>query len=371
LAEFECEDSVAEKSLRVRSVLLLVLPMLLAAACSEEAPEPEEVVRPIKILELGGAADGTLREFPGTVGAAQHAEMGFEVAGRVVEFPVEEGQRVEEGEQLARLDDRDYQARLDSAKAKVEDARVNFERATILFNEGVSPKAELDRKRTFFEVQEANYREAEKALEDTVLRAPFTGVVATKLVKDFRNVQAKEPVLILQDDSSFEIQIYIPERDIHRPPRQGDGRDELTARVQPRVSLSSQPDESFPAKIKEFSTTADPDTRTFRVTLSFDPPAGGSILPGMTAKVTARAQGVANVAGYRIPASAALADDEGNAFVWVVDPAAMTVARRSIELGGLSGSEVTVLSGLSAEDQVAISGVHQLREGMRVSRYGR
>jgi len=357
--------------MRVRRVLCMALPILLAAACSEEALEPEVVVRPIKILELGSASDGEFREFPGTIGATQHAEMGFEVAGRVIEFPVEEGQRVEEGQQLARLDDRDYQARLDSAKALVEDARVNFERATTLFNEGVSPKAELDRKRAFFEVQEASYREAEKAFEDTILRAPFAGVIATKLVKDFRNVQAKEPVLILQDDSSFEIQIYIPERDIHRPPRAGDGRDELTARVQPRVSVSARPDESFPAVVKEFATTADPDTRTFRVTLAFDPPESVTMLPGMTAKVTARAQGVANVGGYKIPASAALADDAGSAFVWVVEPEAMTVARRSVELGGLSGSEVTVLSGLSAEDQVAISGVHQLREGMRVSRYGR
>jgi RND family efflux transporter MFP subunit len=357
--------------MRARRVLRVTLPILLVAACSEEAPEPEPVVRPVKILEVGAAESGGLREFPGTVGAAQHAEMGFEVAGRVVEFPVEEGQRVEEGQELARLDDRDYRARLDSARALVEDARTNRDRSQILFDEGVTPKAELDRKRSIFDVQEANYREAEKALEDTVLHAPFSGIVATKLVKDFRNVQAKEPVLVLQDDSSFEIQVYIPERDVRRPPSQRGGRDELTARVQPKVSLSSQPGVSFPARVKEFSTSADPDTRTFRVTLSFDPPKDVAVLPGMTAKVTVRAEGVANASGYRIPAAAAIADDEGNPFVWVVDPETMAVERRSVELGELAEDEVTIVSGLSAGDQVAVSGVHQLREGMIVSRYGR
>jgi len=353
--------------LRITSVAALTA---LATACTEPTAETEEVIRPIKILEIGSAVAGETREFPGTIGATQHAEMGFEVAGRVIEFPVQEGQQVAQGEVLARLDDRDYQARLDSARALREDARTNYDRAQKLYDEGVTPKAELDRKRAFFEVQDANYREAEKAVEDTVLRAPFAGVVATKLVKDFRNVQAKEPVLILQDDSSFEIEVYIPERDVRRPPRIGTTRAELTARIRPRVALTSRPDASFPAEIVEFSTNADPNTRTFKVTLAFDRPENVAVLPGMTAKVTVQARGVADAAGYRIPASAALADDQGHAFVWIVDPESMSVARRPVELGTLAEDQVTVLAGLAPGDQVAISGVHQLRDGMRVSRYG-
>jgi multidrug resistance efflux pump len=71
------------------------------------------------------------------------------------------------------------------------------------------------------EVTEAELRVSQKAVEDTVLRAPFDGVMARKLVEDFANVNAKEPVLVFQDTSHLEIQINIPERD--RPPRRTTG----------------------------------------------------------------------------------------------------------------------------------------------------
>ena len=71
----------------------------------------------------------------------------------------------------------------------------------------------------------------------------------------------------------------------------------------------------------------------------------------------------------RIPANATVSDDEGKPFVWRVDPSSMRVHPAPLELGELSGSEVSVLGGLSDGDLIAISGVHQLREGMAVRRF--
>jgi multidrug efflux pump subunit AcrA (membrane-fusion protein) len=74
------------------------------------------------------------------------------------------------------------------------------------------------------------------------------------------------------------------------------------------------------------------------------------------------------VAGFSIPAAATLADESGQATVWVVDPDSMTVRRAPVELGEMTGAEVEVRSGLSSGDLIAISGVHQLREGIPVRR---
>ena len=142
-----------------------------------------------------------------------------------------------------------------------------------------------------------------------------------------------------------------------------------SSRTKPEVRISSIPDRSFPARIQEFATTADPTTRTYQATFAFENPADVTIFPGMTAKVTLHISGLeGSGGGFAIPAKAALADEKGDAFVWVVDPAAMTVHRRPVTLGEMSGSTVAVQDGLASGDQVAISGVHQLREGMVVRR---
>jgi len=352
---------------RALALLIAVTTVLVfASGCSEEAPPPEPSFRPIKTLTIGGTASGGLREYPGTIAAAQNAELSFGVAARLEAFDVKEGQEVEAGAILARLDDRDYQARLDSARADLTNAKTEHERYQKLFEEGVVPASERDARKTAYEVSEARFREAEKASEETILRAPFAGTVAKRLVDDFENVLAKQAILILQDDKGLEIKINIPERDAARG---RSDREEMERRLRPRVVVTSLPDRELPARIQEFSTTADPATRTFEVTLTFDPPEDVRVFSGMTAKVVIDAQ--AEVAeGLTIPSGAALADEGGSAYVWLVEPGAMTVSRRQVELGELSGSEVSVLGGLAAGDEIAISGMHQLREGMAVRRLG-
>jgi RND family efflux transporter MFP subunit len=239
-----------------------------------------------------------------------------------------------------------------------------------LFEADVASQQQLDVAKKNFEVAEARLRTALKSLEDdAVLRAPFSGIVARKLVEDFQNVQAKQTVLVLQDDSTLELRVDVPEADFGRMPPDLSNQ-ERTDRTKPEVSVSSIPDRSFPARIQEFSTTADPTTRTYQATFAFENPGDVTILPGMTAKVTVRLSAPEGGGGaFAIPAQAALADEQGDAFVWVVDPAAMTVHRRPVTLGEMSGSTVAVQSGLASGDQIAISGVHQLREGMVVRRY--
>ncbi|MFQ5656396.1 MAG: efflux RND transporter periplasmic adaptor subunit [Candidatus Methylomirabilales bacterium] len=340
---------------------------LTAAGCGErEAVEEKPVPRPVKILTLGQSNSPTQREYPGTIRATQTADMGFEVAGRIIERPVKEGEEVKKGTVLARLDDRDYVASLDTAKAKLRKAEADHRRGMSIYKEdsGAISQARLDRYREELDVARAKLRVAQKAVEDTELRAPFKGINARKLVDDYANVNAKDPVLVFQDTSHLEIEVNVPERDMVGGSKTNE---EATAEIKPEVIVSAIPNRTFPARIKEFASKADPETRTFQVTLIFDSPEDVSVLPGMTAKVRVKSAAISEK--VRIPAAAALTDESGKAYVWLVDPSSMTVRRTPVEVGPLSGSEVEVHKGLSRGDQVAISGVHQLREGMVVRRF--
>lgn len=347
-------------AMTTRSATLLAA-ALIAASCAEKAPPPEPpAVRPVKMLEIGGGAT-QVREYPGRIKAAQEAKLGFEVPGRILERPLDEGTHVEKGQVIAKLDPRDYEARLESARAELTKARKDYERWKKLFAEKVVAEIELDRKKRAVDVAEAAMRQAEKALEDTELRAPFTGVIARRLVEDYVNVQAKEPVVVLEDDSALEIRVNVPERDMVGGARRD--LDELTERLKPRVVLSSLPDRSFPARFTEIATAADPVTRTYRVTLRFERPADATVLSGMTGKLIVtlppeRARGV------WIPAHAVFADPQRKPHVWVVEDGKVHV--REVEVGEMAGGEIHVLSGLGPGETIAVSGVHQLQEGQRV-----
>lgn len=348
-------------------VCALLWPVLFGAGCGKPPVEAPPVVRPVKVVTVGEAGVETTREFPGTIRATREAALSFEVAGRIIERLVGEGQQVKEGEAMARLDDRDLQASLDQVKAGLRKAEADLDRSVRIREEdpGAISTSKIDADKRGVEVYEAEMRIAEKALEDAVLRAPFAGMVARRLAENFQNVQAKETVFELQDISQLEIEISVPERDVAQG-RVNRAPTDMTQDTQPTVHISALPDSSFPARVSEFATRADPATRTFQVRLVFEPPEDVRILPGMTARVNIHAETPDVV---RLPSHAAVADEQGRAQVWVLDPDTMTVKAKSVRLGDMAGDEIAVLEGLSAGELVVVSGVSKLREGMKVRRH--
>ena len=108
--------------------LLAFAGMVLLAACEKQVEEREPVVRPVRILTIGGPGDGRKLSYAGEIRAGETADLGFEVPGRIVEFLVIEGQEVVKGDLLARLDPADFQAQLDQADANYRQAVTTYER---------------------------------------------------------------------------------------------------------------------------------------------------------------------------------------------------------------------------------------------------
>lgn len=351
---------------RIRGVIVaLALAAALAGCGGGEVVEAPEVIRPIKMMEVGPAASLFEREFPGRVEATLEAQVGFEVAGRLAALPVAEGQAVRRGQLLARLDPADFEARRAAAEADLNAAQADFARFEELLEKDAVSRREYEARRRNFEVAQAQLQIVQKALNDTRLVAPFRGRVARKLVDDYQSVSAKQPVVLLQDISALEIRVSVPEADLAL----GDPTAPIPE-VDARVEVTSFPDRSFPARLAEISTAADPVTRTFEATFAFEPESDVRVLPGMTARVRVSTDKSARQAsaGYAIPSAATVVGDDGRAYVWKVDADSMQVSRAPVELGALRQDDVLVESGLVEGELVATSGVHHLREGMRVRR---
>jgi RND family efflux transporter MFP subunit len=350
---------------------LAVAPFLLAIAmlvsCKEEVVvEPEPTPRPIKIYRLEGQQGATRPDYPGRIKAIKVVELAFEVEGRIIDWNVEEGQRVKKGEILSRLDPRDYQAQSEAARARLRLAEAEYRRESKLFASGSGTQRDLDVATRSRDVSRAELRITQKALEDTRLRATFDGVIARKLVTDFRNVAAREPVLLLQDESVMEVVVDVPERDLAGAQKQT-SLEVFNKQAKPVVELSAVPGRQYPVKLTELATAADPNTRTFRATFSMKKPDGVGVLAGMTAKLILTGMRTTAADDFLLPVEAVLADSEEKPYVWLVDPEAMTVSKLPVEVGEITGDRIVVKEGLEGGQAIAMSGVHLLDEGMIVT----
>jgi len=353
--------AIAAKSLAGAMIALL-------SSCGDpEDQQSAERPRPVKVIEVHNGGVPKTVEFPGQIMAVQQTWKAFEVTGRITELPVKESDIVRKGDLLARLDPRDFRSARDSAKARHESAVAVEARLRPLFEKRAVSQQQLELAERDTRTAKANLERAQKALDDTELVADFDGTVAKIMVDDFANVAAKENVMLIQDTSSLEIIIHVPES-ILAIPIEGEGDAERVAKANPVVIPSTMPEQRFPAKYAEASDTADPVTRTYQVTLAFTPPPELQIHPGMTAKVQATipANERSRSQGYPLPAASVFSDDQGRAHVWRVDPESLTIAPAMVEMGAVVGDSIVVTGEITDGDIIAASGVHQLRAGQKI-----
>ena len=328
----------------------------------EEVEEGPPTVRPVRTMVVGGGVSGRLT-FPGTVQAADRAEMAFRVAGPLIELPVNEGDEVAEGQLLARIDARDFQIAVAEAKAAFDQAEAEAQRYQRLYERDAVPLADLELRQAQRDVARSRYEQAQANLRDTRMRAPFSGQIGVKYVENFEDVQAKQPILSLHNVSQVDIVINVPEQIMASVRTPGTSRT-ITA------AFDALPDVRYPVTVKEYAVNADPQTRTFQVTLAMSQPEELNVLPGMTALVTAEVVAVGGegeAIPITIPAFAVFPDEAGNSHVWVVDEEMQTVHRRAVQVGSVTGADnIVVLGGLEPGERIAVAGIHQLQEGQKI-----
>jgi RND family efflux transporter MFP subunit len=346
----------------LRSLALLCVGLLAPACGGDEPVAAKEIVRPVKTFAFGESSSRKIYTYPGRVHANRTVDVAFEAAGKLQDLPVAKGQEVKQGDLLGRLDQRDFANAAAAARAAVEEARATLGRYEEAARSRAVSRQELDEARARARITEADLKIHEKALEDSELHASFDGIVADRLVDNFQNVQAKQPVLRLQDLSILEIRINVPEHDVGGPSDVPVGR--LVA------SFDAVPNREFDLDVKEFVSEADPVTQTYAVTLMLPRPPDVEILPGMTATVKWSPGGSLASRANTLPSTAVVGQAGRSPWVWVVDAQAMTVTRREVEVGSIvDQNQIQIVSGLESGDVVATAGVHHLVEGMKVREY--
>jgi RND family efflux transporter MFP subunit len=357
------------------SSILIAVFSLSINGCSKEEAEKKQVIRPIRTFQIPSPYQFSERNFPGQAKATQEVDLAFRVAGPLVEFPVKVGDVVKTGDIVARVDPRDFEVNVQSAQGQLDNAKAASRRAASEYQRelnilkqdpGATSQTAVDRKREQRDKEIANIKSFEAGLESakdqlqyTYLTAPFDGNVVKTYVENFENVQAKQSILRILDDSSIEMVVNISESLISLAPHVENIK----------VVFDTFTDTEIPAQVKEIGTEASSTTRTYPVTLIMDQPEGIKILPGMAGKASGtlpKSMTQQNF-GIEIPVSAIFTDEaSGNTFVWVVDETGPTVDKRPVEVGKIVDRGIRILSGLKEAEIIASAGVHYLFEGQKV-----
>ena len=327
--------------------------------------EPADTtVRPIKNLVVGADAPRPKLYFPGTVEADVEVNLSFEVGGRLVEFPVRRGMVVAQGDVLGKLDPRNFENQVKNAEADLERAQSSLGRIEKALKVNAVSQDEYSQARAAVAKAEAQLAIQRKALDDTQLAARFQGVVSDTFADQFDTVSPGQPVLKLQDVSTLTIAVSVPESYVQLASPDKLGSASFA------VQFDSLPGQAFPVRLKEFVTTADPVTQTYRATFSMEKPEGVFLLPGMSGTVVVEGVKPSPAEGpLAVPSNAVGFASDGAAFVWVLDAqdgGVYAARRQTVALGKRLGESVEVLDGLAPGARIAAAGVAILTEGRQV-----
>ena len=335
--------------------------MSLLSACDNNVDIPKQPMRTVRVETV--SANNTLvqRRFVGRIDAVSTIDLSFQVPGRLIELPAQEGLLITKGKLIAGLDKHDYQLALEQAEAQFNMAKLDVTRKRNLLKSGSLPKVMLDQAETAFTVNQVALKTAKRNLAYTRITAPFDALVSQRLIDNYTNVGAYQAIVRVQDLTELRVRINIPENMIQLL--------EQTADFNAIAIFKDRPRQHFPLKYREHMTEAGSVAQTFEIVFGLSREQNQHVLPGMTVAVIISRKEGAEAPQFSIPVSAIDYDEQGAPRVWIFDPQSKTVSSRSIVLGTIKKHKIPVLSGLQKNDQIVTAGAHLLREGMTVRRF--
>ncbi|MDQ3281568.1 MAG: efflux RND transporter periplasmic adaptor subunit [Acidobacteriota bacterium] len=372
-------------------VAAIVVAALIGVLLVTRTGATEVKVAPARAITSGATSGGAILNASGYVTARRRATVSSKVTGKVIEVHVEEGMQVKAGQELARLDE-SYATRgvalsraeaaaaasaLEETRVRIREAQLDYERAEKLASSQISSRADLDRARAQLDAARARLAAQsdqlasarrqidiqQQTLEDTIIRAPFDGIVVSKDAKPGEMISpvsagggfTRTGICTIVDMNSLEIEVDVNEAYINRVhPNQ---------RVE--AVLDAYPDWRIPAHVITAVPTADRQKATVKVRIAFDQ-RDARVLPDMGVKVSFVSDeqpGAAQTTQIEVPKSAVRRDGEQDIVFLVTDGKA---ERRAVKVVSTEGDNSRLASGVRGGENVIVDPPEKLKDGDRV-----
>jgi RND family efflux transporter MFP subunit len=378
------------KAGKIFGIVAALIGVMVIVAGGVLAFRNQKPVVEVAVAQKVGSGRAALLNASGYVTPRRRATIAAKITGRVTAVNFDEGMHVREGYVLATLDDSDVRRALDSAKAdrdtaqaaiadfevQLRNAEILLRRARELQAAGVQSQETLDNARTAADSlrakialakqqvagSEARIREAQQAVDNCVIRAPFDGIAVSK------DAQVGEMVSPISAGGGFTRTGIATIVDMNSNEIEVDVNEAYIARVLPgqpvTALLDAYPDWQIPARVRTVIPTADRQKATVKVRISFlrlDP----RILPDMGIKVSFLGDAPEPKVSAAVPTALiprdAVRDENGKKIVLAVKEGHLE--RRAVTLGGTRGTDTEIFEGINAGETVVVKGPANLRDG--------
>lgn len=331
---------VLPKVSRLIFLLLLMVPALLYAQTDAGSTGVVITEARIKSFPLSAEALGNAR-------ANEAVDIRPEITAAITSIEFEEGEPVEQGEVLVRLESSEPLADLAAARAALVDSESQYRRSRELYETRVVSESELEQLEARRDADQAAVNAAQSRLDHTVIRAPFAGQLGLRRVSLGSIVGPNTVITTLDDTSRIKLDFDVPEVFLSR----------LVTGLAVVARSAAWPDMAFEGVVTSVDTRVDPVSRTITVRALL-PNEEGRLRPGMFLTVTLLKD---DVVALMIPEQA-IVPERSKQFVFVVGEGNV-VERREVRSGRRRPGEVEILDGLAEGERVIIEGTQKVRPG--------
>jgi membrane fusion protein (multidrug efflux system) len=330
---------------------ILLLCLLILAGCKEQQPPAgrSQAAAHVQTITVRTQESAASQEIMGTIQAAERAVIAAKISGRITEIPVIPGSLVKAGDLLVKIDAAEISMRLQEAKARLAQAQRNYQREKGLLAKNASTPETVRSLEDTQRIIEASVQEAKAMLDFGTITAPFPGTVTQKSANPGDLAVPGRPLLVIEGRQGLQAVANIPES------------------LLPKLQTGAEIPVSVPAagfsgtgRIVEISPAADPATRTAPIKLSL--PDVPDLRSGQFARLSLA---LGKESAIVVPAAAVMPLGQMERVFVVQDGKARL---RLIRTGAAADGTVEVLTGLSAGDEVVISGAEGLLDGQPVTR---
>lgn len=303
------------------------------------------------VIEARAQAVSESLSLVGTVAANEMVEIKSETDGTVEKILVTEGQQVNQGDLLVKLDESKFAAAVAEAEANFKLSLANHERSKQLFSDKLISQQEFDQIAAQFQANQAGLDLKRRQLRDTQIRAPFSGVVGARQISPGQVIGKNTTLTWLVDLDPVKVEVNVPERYLSQ----------VALGQAMEFGVAAFPNDRFKGELYFISPQLDAATRTALVKARIPNP-GHKLKGGMFANLalTLRLRDSAIV----VP-EPALVNNGDAVTVFVVDDKSMAQVRL-VKIGLRLAGKAEVLSGVQAGDRVVVEGVQKLFPGALV-----
>jgi membrane fusion protein (multidrug efflux system) len=313
----------------------------------------EDTAVPVEVAKVARRPIAASYSGTASLDAPGEAQVVSKASGILLTLQTEEGQRVQKGQVLARLDSEHQRLQVEQAASAVRKLESNYERSQKMVAAKLVSTEANDQIRYDLESARAALNIAQLELSYTTITAPISGVVAQRMVKQGNLIQLNAPLFRIVDDSRLEAVLNVPERELAT----------IRAGLPVTLAVDAVGGRQFNGKIDRISPVVDAGSGTFRVVCAFS--GDGVLKPGMFGRVGIVYDKRADA--LTIP-RVALLEDEGEPAVYAVRDG--KAVRISLKLGYVDGEVAEVRSGLNEGDSVVTAGKVAIRDGAKVQVIG-